>query len=114
MDKNNKLLKKLSPKTVKALKITLYTMVAILIAHVIYFCIVNFTDVNPTFYSSVFILPVILFCTGVSAIIMPYINQNTSYQANTRNDKIMVYIGICLIIASILTLVLAIVQYNTN
>ncbi len=97
--------KNLTSKEKKILKgITLlFTFIAA--ANVVYYLILMFFKLNGNFYTKHFLIPIDLLCIGIIAIIMPYANRYSSYQANLKGDKYMYLIGICLIFLAFITLI---------
>lgn len=65
-----------------------------------------FGKFDGNFYTKHFLIPIDLLCIGIIAIIMPYANKYSSYQANVKGDKYMYLIGICLIFMAFITLIL--------
>ena len=90
--------KNLSLKEKKLLK-------AIAAANVIYYLVLMFGKFDGNFYTKHFLIPIDLLCIGIIAIIMPYANKYSSYQANVKGDKYMYLIGICLIFMAFITLI---------
>ena len=65
-----------------------------------------FGKFDGNFYTKHFLIPIDLLCIWIIAIIMPYANKYSSYQANVKGDKYMYLIGICLIFMAFITLIL--------
>ena len=97
--------KNLSLKEKKLLKGVALFFTAIAAANVVYYLVLMFGKFDGNFYTKHFLIPIDLLCIGIIAIIMPYANKYSSYQANVKGDKYMYLIGICLIFMAFITLI---------
>lgn len=99
--------KNLTNKEKKTLKLIALVFTFIAVANIIYYLILYIGGFKENFYTKHFLVPSDLLCIGVIAIIMPYANKYSSYKANTKGDKYMFLIGICLLFAAVITLILS-------
>lgn len=99
--------KNLNEKEKLLLKITMGIFISIAAIHIILWLILCYFIGISNYYLNHFLIPIILLCIGIFAIIMPYYNKYSSYQANTKGDNFMPIIGVCLIFCAFITLILS-------
>ena len=98
-------LRKLNKKELLIVKIILYICVAIVMVNITYVTLKIFNDWPDNYYTRVFLLPLIIFVTGIVALLLPFVSYSTSYSTNPKNDAFMLYVGMAAIIIAIITLI---------
>lgn len=99
--------KNLTDKEKLTLKIGMSIIIGIAAVHIALWLILSFFMGKSYYYMNHFLVPIILLCIGLFAIIFPYYNKYSSYQANTKGDNFMPIIGVCLIFCAFITLILS-------
>ncbi len=98
-------IKKVSPKTLKLLKVLLYVNTFVLLALGCYYLIFHIINTNENNIFDKFIfLPLLLALIGSEVMLMSYVYNNSSYKSNNSQDNAMFKLGIIIEIIAVITI----------
>lgn len=98
-------IKKVSPKTLKLLKVLLYVNTFVLLALGSYYLICHIiNNYDGNIFDKFIFLPLLLALIGSEVMLMSYVYNNSSYKSNNSQDNAMFKLGIIIEIVAVITI----------